>query len=165
MKIIIRHRNKKIEVNNITSKEEMVWVTPELFTSITTDAGTMASEFMEKHPQIHEVKFSVLPEMDSEEDEEQFNASEAEPLKPRVIIIGEEKLQEQIDYYATQYPDDHWTMEQMKERLATDDDRFADGMTFGDSVSMQDPDMCHTFKCVCLTPEVYVFEYQGISKC
>lgn len=74
MKIIIRNRNKNIEVNNITSKEEMVWVTPEQFTEITTDAATMATEFMKKHPQIHEVKFSVVPEMDGDEDEEQFNA-------------------------------------------------------------------------------------------
>lgn len=134
MKIIIRHRNKKIEVNNVTSKEEMVWIDPEKFTQITTDAGTMAAEFMEKHPQIHEVKFSVLPQMDEEEDEEQYNASDNETQKPRVIIIGEEKLQEQIDYYAAQYPDDHWTMEQLKDRLATDD-QATEGMTFGDSVS------------------------------
>lgn len=74
MKIIIRNRNKNIEVSNITRKEEMVWIDPDKFTQITTDAATMATEFMKKHPQIHEVKFSVLPQMDDEEDEEEYNA-------------------------------------------------------------------------------------------
>ena len=82
MTIIIRNRNKNIEVSNITSKEEMVWIQPEQFEQITTDAGTMATEFMRKHPQIHEVKFSVLPQMDDEEDEEQFYGSEEEDLQP-----------------------------------------------------------------------------------
>lgn len=163
MKIIIRNRNKNIEVSNITSKEEMVWIDPEKFSQITTDAGTMATEFMQKHPQIHEVKFSVIPEMDSDEDEEQYNASDNETQKPRVIIIGEEHLQEQIDNFAAEYPDDHWTMEQMKERLATDE-LAAEGMTFGDSVSMQNPDLCHWFTAVCITPEVCVFEYKGTYK-
>lgn len=163
MKIIIRNRNKNIEVSNITSKEEMVWIAPEQFAQITTDAGTMATEFMQKHPQIHEVKFSVLPQMDEEEDEEQFNASDNEAQKPRVIIIGEEKLQEQIDQYAAEYPDDHWTMEQMKENLITDE-QVGEGLTFGDSVSKQDPDMCHWFTCVCLTQDVAVFEYKGTYK-
>ena len=74
MKIIVRNRRKKIEVSNITSKEEMVWIKPEQFSQITSDAGAMATEFMQKHPQIHEVKFSVLPELDEQEDEEQFYA-------------------------------------------------------------------------------------------
>ena len=78
MKIIIRNRNKNIEVSNITRKEEMVWIDPDKFTQITTDAATMATEFMKKHPQIHEVKFSVLPQMDDEEDEEEYNA---EPVR------------------------------------------------------------------------------------
>lgn len=76
MKIIIRNRNKKIKVSNITSKEEMVWIDPEKYSQITTDAGVVAIEFMQKHPQIHEVKFSVLPQMDEEEDEEQFYAGD-----------------------------------------------------------------------------------------
>lgn len=76
MKIIVRNKDKQIQVSNITSKEEMVWITPEQFTDITTDASSMAVEYMKKHPQIHEVKFSVLPEMDSEEDEEQFYGSQ-----------------------------------------------------------------------------------------
>ncbi|MCR5680472.1 MAG: hypothetical protein K6G08_09745 [Prevotella sp.] len=76
MKIIIRNRSKKIEVSNITSKEEMVWIDPDKYSQITTDAGTMAAEFMQKHPQIHEVKFSVLPELDKDEDEDEFYDSE-----------------------------------------------------------------------------------------
>ena len=163
MKIIIRNRNKNIEVSNITSKEEMVWIQPEQFEQITTDAGTMATEFMRKHPQIHEVKFSVLPQMDDEEDEEQFNASGAVERHPRVIIIGEDKLQERLDEYAAQYPDDHWTMEQMKEHFATDEQAI-EGVTDGNSVSMQNPDLCHWFKYVCITPDVTVVEYQGTYK-
>ena len=76
MKIIIRNRNKQIQVSNITSKEEMVWIAPELFAEITKDAGVMATEFMKKYPQIHEVKFSVLPQIDEEENEEDFYAGE-----------------------------------------------------------------------------------------
>lgn len=72
MKIIIRNRNKQIQMSNITSKEEVVWIDPELYTKITTDAGAMATEFMRKYPQIHEVKFSVLPQMDEDESEEDF---------------------------------------------------------------------------------------------
>jgi hypothetical protein len=82
MKIIIRSRNKKIEVSNITSKEEMVWINPELFSEITKDAGVMATEFMKKHPQMHEVKFSVLPELDKDEDEDEFYASEDAESQP-----------------------------------------------------------------------------------
>ncbi len=78
MKIIIRNRNKQIQVNNIASKEEMVWITPEQYTAITNDANTMAQEFMAKHPQIHEVKFSVLPQLDDDESEEDFYADEEE---------------------------------------------------------------------------------------
>ena len=78
MKIIVRNRNKQIQVGNITSKEEMVWITPEQYSEITTDAGTMATEFMQKHPQIHEVKFSVLPQIDEEENEEDFYAGEGD---------------------------------------------------------------------------------------
>lgn len=63
-------------MSNITSKEEMVWIAPELYSEITKDAGTMALDFMKKHPQIHEVKFSVLPQIDEEEDEEEFYAGE-----------------------------------------------------------------------------------------
>lgn len=74
MKIIIRNRNKKIETVNLTSKEEMVWIQPEQYAQITTDAATTALDFMKKHPQIHEVKFSVLPELDPDEDEENFDA-------------------------------------------------------------------------------------------
>ena len=76
MKIIVRNRKKEIQVGNITSKEEMVWITPEQYAEITTDAGTMAAEFMKKHPQIHEVKFSVLPQIDEDESEEDFYAGE-----------------------------------------------------------------------------------------
>lgn len=76
MKIIIRNRNKQIQVSNITSKEEMVWIPSETFSEITKDAGAMACEFMQKYPQIHEVKFSVLPQIDEEEDEEEFYAGE-----------------------------------------------------------------------------------------
>lgn len=82
MKIIIRNRNKKIEVSNITSKEEMVWISPEQFSEITKDAGAMATEFMKKHPQMHEVKFSVLPELDKDEDEDEFYASEGADSQP-----------------------------------------------------------------------------------
>ena len=84
MKIIIRNRNKNIEVSNITRKEEMVWIDPEKFAQITGDAGTMATKFMEKHPQIHEVKFSVIPQMDEEEDEEEFYAGNEEPKTEEV---------------------------------------------------------------------------------
>lgn len=76
MKIIVRNRNKQIQVGNITSKEEMVWIDPEMYAQITTDAGVMATEFMKKYPQIHEVKFSVLPQIDEEESEEEFYAGE-----------------------------------------------------------------------------------------
>jgi len=76
MKIIVRNRNKQIQVGNITSKEEMVWIAPEMYAQITTDAGTMAAEFMNKYPQIHEVKFSVIPQIDEEESEEEFYAGE-----------------------------------------------------------------------------------------
>ena len=72
MKIIVRNRDNQIKVSNITSKEEMAWIEPEQFTAITTDAGQMAMEFMKKHPQIHEVKFSVLPQIDEDENEEDF---------------------------------------------------------------------------------------------
>ena len=82
MKLIVRTRKSKLEVSNITSKEEMVWITPELFSQITSDAGVMAAEFMKKHPQIHEVKFSVVPELDKDEDEEQFYASDQEDEQP-----------------------------------------------------------------------------------
>lgn len=186
MKIIVRNRNKNIEVNNITSKEEMVWVAPEQFTAITTDAATVATEFMKKHPQIHEVKFSVLPQMDDEEDEEQFRAepvskeegmrvtmrgpegnvvydNREEQQKARVFIIHEDELQEELDFYAVHHPNDHWTMEQLKNNLSAAS--CAEGETFGHSVSMEDPDICHTFKCLCQTSEVVVYEYQGTSKC
>ena len=76
MKIIVRNINKQIQVGNITSKEEMVWIDTELFTEITKDAGVMATEFMKKYPQIHEVKFSVLPQMDEDENDENFYAGE-----------------------------------------------------------------------------------------
>jgi len=82
MKIIIRNRDKQIQVSNITSKEEMVWIAPELFAEITKDAGVMATEFMKKHPQMHEVKFSVLPELDKDEDEDEFYASEDAESQP-----------------------------------------------------------------------------------
>ena len=127
---------------------------------------------------------SKRPQMDDEEDEEEFNAqpvTEEEGAraslkeanagaagegehKPKVIIVGEEQLQEKIDHYASKYPDDHWTMEQIKERLATDE-QATEGMEFGDAVSLKEPDTCHTFKCVCITPDVAVYEYKGISKC
>lgn len=79
MKIITRIRNKRFQVSNITGKEEMVWIDPQLFADITKDAGVMALEFMKKYPQIHEIKFSVLPQMDEEEDEEEFYTGENEP--------------------------------------------------------------------------------------
>ena len=78
MKIIIRNRNKEIQVSNITSKEEMVWIAPELYAEITKDAGVAATEFMKKYPQIHEVKFSVLPQIDEEENEEDFYADDGD---------------------------------------------------------------------------------------
>jgi hypothetical protein len=78
MKIIVRNRNKEIQVGNITSKEEMVWIDPEVYAQITTDAGVMATELMRKYPQIHEVKFSVLPQIDEEESEEEFYAGEGD---------------------------------------------------------------------------------------
>lgn len=74
MKIIIRNRNKNIETVSLASKEEMVWITPEQFTEITKDAAKTAIEFMKRNPQFHEVKFSVLPQMDDEEDEDEYNA-------------------------------------------------------------------------------------------
>jgi hypothetical protein len=76
MKIIVRNRNKEIQVGNITSKEEMVWIDPEKYAQITTDASVMATEFMKKYPQIHEVKFSVVPQLDEDENEEDFYAGE-----------------------------------------------------------------------------------------
>lgn len=82
MKIIIRNRDKQIQVSNITSKEEMVWIAPEIFAEITKDAGVMATKFMKKYPQIHEVKFSVLPELDKDEDEDEFYASEDAESQP-----------------------------------------------------------------------------------
>ena len=48
MKIIIRNRNKEIQVSNITSKEEMVWIAPELYAEITKDAGVAATEVMKQ---------------------------------------------------------------------------------------------------------------------
>lgn len=78
MKIIVRNRNKQIQVGNITSKEEMVWIDPEKYAQITTDASMMATEFMKKYPQIHEVKFSVLPQLDEEESEEEFYADDGD---------------------------------------------------------------------------------------
>ena len=78
MKIIVRNRNKQIQVGNITSKEEMVWINPDLYAEITKDAGVMATEFMKMHPQIHEVKFSVLPQIDEEESEDEFYAGDDE---------------------------------------------------------------------------------------
>jgi hypothetical protein len=54
----------------------MVWIEPDLYAKITTDAGLIATEFMKKYPQIHEVKFSVLPQMDEDENEEDFYAGE-----------------------------------------------------------------------------------------
>ena len=164
MKIIVRDRKKQIQVSNITSKEEMAWITPEKFTAITSDAGEMATEFMKKHPQIHEVKFSVLPQLDEEEDEEEFYSGEDEDGQPRVIIIGEEQLQEDVSRYALQYPDDHWTIEQLRERLAKAED-ISEGMEWGDSVCTDDPDTCYTFKCYCLAKDVKVFQYLGICKC
>ena len=164
MKIIIRNRNKQIQVSNITSKEEMAWITPKQFQDVTTDAGAMAAEFMQKHPQIHEVKFSVLPQIDEEEDEEEFHAGDDKERMPRVIIIGEEQLQADVDSYASQYPEDHWTMELLRESLAKADS-ISEGMEFGDSVSKNDPDQCYNFRCVCLASDVNVYQYLGLSKC
>lgn len=167
MKIIIRNRKKQIQVSNITSKEEMAWIDPEQFTDVTTDAGRMAAEFMKEHPQFHEVKFSVLPQIDEDEDEEEFCAGEDEGgdgKKRRVVIIGEEQLQEDVNRYAEQYPGDHWTMEQLNDRLAKADG-ISEGDTWGDSVSMEDPDRCYTFKCICLADDAAVYEYQGLHKC
>ena len=164
MKIIVRNRKKQIQVGNITSKEEMIWINPELYAEITSEAGAMAAEFMKKFPQIHEVKFSVLPQMDAEESEEDFYAGEEEAQSRRVIIINEDKLEENLAMYASQYPDDHWTMDQVKERLNKTDD-INEGMEFGDSVSTQEPDTCHHYKAVCISPDVVVYEYLGISKC
>lgn len=166
MKIIIRNRNKQIQVSNITSKEEMVWIMPELYADITKDAGAMATEFMQKYPQIHEVKFSVLPQVDEEEDEDEYaqmaeDEKGGEEQQRIIVIIGEELLQEKIDYYASLYPDDHWTMEQIREHLA----EHVSIEEFGDSVSAKVPDTCHVFKPLRITSEVAVYEYKGISKC
>ena len=90
MKLIVRNRKNNIEVSNITKTEEMVWITPEQFSQITSDAGIMAAEFMKKHPQIHEVKFSVVPELDKDEDEGQFYASEQDDEQPEEPNDNEE---------------------------------------------------------------------------
>ena len=164
MKIIIRNRNKQIQVSNITSKEEMAWITPKQFQDVTTDAGAMATEFMQKHPQIHEVKFSVLPQIDEEEDEEEFHAGEELDSQRRVIILEEDRLRGDLEHYAAQYPDEHWTMELLRESLAKAEG-ISEGMEWGDSVSKNDPDRCYTFRCVCLADDVAVYQYLGISKC
>jgi hypothetical protein len=76
MKVIIRNRKENFEASNIVSKEEVVWIQPDQFTQIMSDAFTAAEEFMKKHPQFHEVRFSVLPQMDEDENEEDYNAGE-----------------------------------------------------------------------------------------
>ena len=164
MKIIIRNRNKQIQVSNITSKEEMAWITPKQFQDVTTDAGAMAAEFMQKHPQIHEVKFSVLPQIDEEEDEEEFHAGEELGSQRSVIILEEDQLRVDLEHYAAQYPDEHWTMELLRESLAKAEG-ISEGMEFGDSVSQEDLDTCYNFRCVCLADDVAVYQYLGISKC
>lgn len=82
MKIIVRNRNGQIQMSNIVSKEEMVWIKPDQYEAVTKDANAMALEFMEKHPQIHEVKFSVLPQLDDEENEDEFYADGGEDDSP-----------------------------------------------------------------------------------
>ena len=91
MKIIVRNRDRQVQVSNITSKEEMAWIDPDLYANITRDAGVAATEFMKKYPQIHEVKFSVLPQIDDDENEEDFyageddGAAEAQEAAPETI--------------------------------------------------------------------------------
>ena len=74
MKLIVRNRNKEIQFVNVASKEEMVWVDPDVYAQLSHDAAEAAIEFMKNHPKIHEIKFSTLPELDPDEDEESFDA-------------------------------------------------------------------------------------------
>ncbi|MBQ9093217.1 MAG: hypothetical protein IJY03_04390 [Prevotella sp.] len=74
MKLIVRNRNKQIQFVNVASKEEMVWVDPEVYSQLSHDAAEAAINFMKEHPKIHEIKFSTLPELDPDEDEENFDA-------------------------------------------------------------------------------------------
>lgn len=74
MKIIVRNRNKKIENISLASKEELVWIEPQVLEKLSKDAFKTAIDFMEANPKIHEVKFSTLPELDPDEDEESFDA-------------------------------------------------------------------------------------------
>ena len=76
MKIIVRDWKGKIDVVNLTSKEEMVWIDQALYSEITTEASKAAMDFMKRYPQIHEVKFSVWPQLDEEENEEDFHDGE-----------------------------------------------------------------------------------------
>jgi len=64
MKLIVRNRNKQIQFVNVASKEEMVWVDPEVYSQLSSDAAKAAIDFMKEHPKIHEIKFSTLPELD-----------------------------------------------------------------------------------------------------
>ena len=163
MKIIIRNRNKKIEVNNITSKEEMVWIDPEKYTQITTDAGTMAMEFMKKHPQIHEVKFSVLPQMDEEEDEEQFYASEDDCQKPdrQVVIKNEEKLRE--DMASMSDITTLYTLDEIRETLKNYED-VGDGTAFGFSVCRDADESRRCFGFYQNSYQNAEYEYYGLDK-
>lgn len=74
MKLIVRNRNKQIQFVNVASKEEMVWVDPVVYSQLSHDAAEAAINFMKEHPKIHEIKFSTLPELDPDEDEENFDA-------------------------------------------------------------------------------------------
>lgn len=74
MKLIVRNSNKQIQFVNVASKEEMVWVDPEVYSQLSHDAAEAAINFMKEHPKIHEIKFSTLPELDPDEDEENFDA-------------------------------------------------------------------------------------------
>ena len=171
MKIIIRNRNKQIQVSNITSKEEMVWIAPELFAEITKDASVAATEFMKKYPQIHEVKFSVLPQMDEEESEEEFYAgeddnnqsAEQKDGKRQITIRNYDKLKE--DWYMLQDIKSLLTTDEIYNELAEYCDQ-GDGTIFGFSV-------CHdgdesrrgfAFRQVSYTDNKAEYEYVGLDK-
>ena len=165
MKIIIRNRNKKIETVNLTSKEEMVWIQPELYTQITVDAAEMAMEFMKKHPQIHEVKFSVLPQLDEEENEEDFYADDQSDSKERkVVIFNEDVLKEQVESFRKEFKS-AYSLEEIYDELRSYD-AMEPGNYFGFGICKDDGESrrCYDFAQLSFSDEVVEYEYKGLSK-
>lgn len=89
----------------------------------------------------------------------------AEINMPRVVILDEDKLQADVAQAAVDYPDDHWTMDQIRKHLAglicLENN---EGGIFGDSVSKQNPDLCLWYEVLYLGPIVRVFRYKGCHK-